>query len=73
MLSSILWNTIGGGAVKAIFGGVASAVTTSGAIAMGACDLTTIGEQAGAVIGAYVIGHIVTWIAPKNKPSGGLY
>lgn len=67
MIGTILANVIGRGAIKAIAGGAASAVTATGAMAMGACDLETMGQQIGAAAGAFVVGHVVTWLSPANR------
>lgn len=63
----MLHNLIGAGAIKAIAGGIASAATTTGVIAIGACDLETIGQQVGGALGAFLVGYVVTWLSPKNR------
>lgn len=55
-------------AFKAVVGGLASGGTVLATTAAGACDFTTIGSQLGAALGAYVVGHLATWIVP-NKPA----
>lgn len=56
--------------VKALAGGGASAVAFNVLTAInGTCDLEAAGNQLWATLGAYVIGHAVTWLSPANKPA----
>lgn len=72
MLKAILFNTFGAAAFKALASGAASALTTTGAMAVGACDLESLGQQIGGVAGAYLVGHLAAWL-PANKPMKGLH
>lgn len=68
MIGKILFNVFGPPAIKAIFGGLATAGTVAATTAASACDFTQFGSQIGSIIGAYVVGHAVTWLAPANRP-----
>lgn len=64
----ILFNVFGPPAIKAVAGAIAAGGATVAVTAAGACDLESIGSQIGATVGAAVIGYVVTWIAPANRP-----
>ncbi len=54
-------------ASKAVAAGIAGAVSTTAVSALEACDAENLGASIGAAAGAFVIGHLVTWLAPKNR------
>lgn len=67
-MGKLLFNVLGPPAFKAIFGAIAAGGATVATTAAGACDLESIGSQVGAALGAAVVGYVVTWIAPANRP-----
>lgn len=68
MILKLLFNVFGPPAFKAVAGAIAAGAGTVAVTAAGACDFTAFGSQIGAAVGAAVIGYIVTWIAPANRP-----
>ena len=67
MLKSFVWNTFGGGAIKALAGGVGAGGAAAVTMLAGACDIESIGQQIGGIAGAAILGYIVTWLSPKNR------
>lgn len=72
---SILTLLIGKGAFKAWGGGLGAAGAVllnpflEGLAQGGGVAFRDAGVQIGAALGAFVVGYVVTWFAPKNKPS----
>lgn len=65
---NVLATLFGRAAIKAMAGGLAaSTASVVGAEVVGACDLETAGQKIGSCAGAFVVGHLVTWLSPKNK------
>jgi hypothetical protein len=63
----LLLKFFGPTALKAVMGGIVASGSVVATTASGACDWNSIGSQVGAALGAFVVGHLATWIVPNKK------
>lgn len=79
ILTTIIGVVAKGKAAKAIAGGLSGAVLTAGgpivdAFATGFSTgalpkIEEVGVMVGQLVGGWIVGYAVTWLAPANKPA----